>query len=89
MHFRALACSPSWILLSLLNSSLVAREAALRPTYRYRGRDSSYAIDATYHSRKMRLHYNPRKWHYVPDDPSLTWGPADDRARLWLSPTYS
>ena len=30
----------------------------------------------------MRLHYNPRKWHYVPDAPSLTWGPADDRARL-------
>ena len=37
----------------------------------------------------MRLHYNPRKWHYVPDDPSLTWGAADDRARLWRSPTYA
>ena len=30
----------------------------------------------------MRLHYNPRKWHYVPDDPSLTWGAADDRAPI-------
>ena len=37
----------------------------------------------------MRLHYNPKKWHYVPDDPSLTWGSAEDCARLQRSPAYA
>ena len=37
----------------------------------------------------MDAHFRNWRWHYVQDDPSLTWGAPADRALLRRSPAYA